>query len=94
MSVVLFLPIFQLQNAELSYLVWLSPEAQLPQHDSLKKNRLVGAILGGKNVAESAHLIHMPYTTALNIWKKYKKTGSTHNLAHSSHPRTVTDHTK
>ena len=38
--------------------------------------------------------MHMPYTTALNIWKKYKKTGSTHNLAHSSHSRTVTDHTK
>ena len=64
------------------------------QHNSPKKNRLVGAILGGKNVAESARLMHMPYSTALDIWKKYKKTGSTHNLARSGHPRTVTDHTK
>jgi hypothetical protein len=43
------------------------------QHNSPRKNCLVGAILGGKNVAESACLMHMPYTTALDIWKKYKK---------------------
>ena len=43
------------------------------QHNSLKKIHLIGAILAGKNVAQSACLMHMPYTTALDIWKKYKK---------------------
>ena len=38
--------------------------------------------------------MHMPYTTALDIWKKYKKMGLTHNLPRSGRPRTVTDHTK
>jgi hypothetical protein len=41
------------------------------QHDSLKKNRLIGAILAGKNVAQSARLVGIPYSTALDIWKKY-----------------------
>lgn len=64
------------------------------QHDSPKKNRLIGAILGGKNIAQSARLVDIPYNTALDIWKKYKNTGSTCNLPCSGRPKKVTDHTK
>jgi hypothetical protein len=39
------------------------------QHNSLKKIHLIGAILAGKNVAQSAHLIGILYSTAIDIWK-------------------------
>jgi hypothetical protein len=64
------------------------------QYDSPKKNHPIGAILGRKNIAQSAHLVDIPYNTALDIWKKYKNTSSMHNLPCSGHLKKVTDHTK
>jgi hypothetical protein len=64
------------------------------QHDTPKKNHLVGAIKAGKNVAQAAHLLEMPYSTTSDIWKKYKKMGLTRNLPHSGHSHKLRDPTK
>lgn len=64
------------------------------QHDTSKKNQLIGAIRSGKTIAQSARLVDMPYSTASDIWKKYRKTGSTRNLPRSGRPSKLTEATK
>lgn len=60
------------------------------QYDTAEKNQLIGAILSGKNVAQSARLLNMPYLTVSDIWKKYKKIGSTENHLQSGRPPKLT----
>jgi hypothetical protein len=36
--------------------------------------------MAGQTIAGAACLTHIPYLTALDIWKKFKKMGSTYNL--------------
>lgn len=64
------------------------------QHDSPKKNRLVGAIKAGMSITEAARLTGIPCQTASDIWHKYIKTGTTHNRPRSGRPHKVTDHMK
>lgn len=64
------------------------------QHSTPKKNRLIGAIISGASVAEAAALFNFPYSTASDIWKKYKKYGSTQNLPRSGRPPKLTDTSK
>ena len=61
------------------------------QHDSPKKNRLIGIVLGGQSVHQTGKMVGIPASSADRIWKKYMATGSTRNLPRSGHPRSVTD---
>jgi transposase len=51
-------------------------------------------IQGGRNVAQAARLMEIPYPTAQNIWNKYRKTGSTSNYSRSGCPTKVNNHMK
>lgn len=64
------------------------------QYDSPKKNRLIGAILAGKKVAEAARMMDMPWSTASDIWKKFQETGTTHNRYRSGRPQKVDSRTE
>lgn len=64
------------------------------QHDSPRKNRLIGAILGGQNVTTAARMMGMPRSTASDIWKKYNETGTTQNRRRSGRPKKVRSHTE
>jgi len=64
------------------------------QHDSPKKNRLIGAIQAGKTVSEAAEMVAIPTSTARDIWRKYKTTGSTKNQPRSGRPVKVTARTE
>lgn len=61
------------------------------QHGTPKKNQLVGAIRAGKSIAESSLLFSIPYSTARDIWKRYKNTGSTENYLRSGRPTKLSD---
>ena len=58
---------------------------------SSKKNRFIGAIYSGKNVTAAAHQENIPLSTAYDLAKKYKQTGSTHALRRSGRPPTLSD---
>ena len=64
------------------------------QHDSPKKNRLIGIVLGGKSVHHAGKMVGIPASSADRIWKKYTATGSTSNQPRSGRPRSVTDKAK
>lgn len=49
------------------------------QDSAAKKDQLVGTILAGKKIAQAARMFDMPWTTANNIWKKYRESGNTEN---------------
>ena len=61
------------------------------QHDSPKKNQLIGIVLGGQSVHQAGKMVGIPPSSADCIWKKYMATGSTRNLPCSGCPRSVTD---
>lgn len=61
------------------------------QHDSPKKNRLIGIYKATKNIAAAARIENMPYSTARKIVLKYNKTGSTSNYPRSGRPAIVDD---
>ncbi|KAF5333764.1 hypothetical protein D9758_016585 [Tetrapyrgos nigripes] len=61
------------------------------QHDTPKKNRLVGVIQAGKTIAQAAELIDMPFGTAKGVWARFRKTGSTKNRPCSGRPSKVSD---
>lgn len=63
-------------------------------HDTPKKNRLIGAILGGKSVAEASAMFGIPAPTAYTIRRKYLETGSTSNKSKSGRPSKVNDRGK
>lgn len=71
-----------------------APKTSRRQHDSPKKNRLIGIITGGKTIAEAAKLSEIPYPTAKKIWQKYQQHGSTSNLPRSGRRTIVTDRMK
>ena len=58
---------------------------------SPKKNRFIGAIYSGKNVTAAAHQENIPLSTAYDLAKKYKQTGSTHALRRSGRPPKLSD---
>lgn len=60
------------------------------QHSAAKKDQLVGAILAGKKIAQAARMFNMPWTTAHDIWKKYRESGNTENRHRSGRPRKTT----
>ncbi|KAE9404220.1 hypothetical protein BT96DRAFT_989495 [Gymnopus androsaceus JB14] len=64
------------------------------QHDSPKKNRLIGAIEAGRSVSSAADYAGIPRSTASDIWWKYQSTGSTHNKPHNGCPKKLTHRTK
>lgn len=64
------------------------------QHDSPKKNRLIGALLAGKGLREAAQMTDFKKSTAADIWKRYQQTGSTKNRPRSGRPKVVTDRLK
>ena len=64
------------------------------QHDSSKKNRLIGALLAGKGLCKAARMTNLQKSTAADIWKRYQQTGSTKNQPHSGCPKVVTDRLK
>ena len=64
------------------------------QHDSPKKNWLIGALLARKGLHEAAQMTDFKKSTAADIWKWYQQTGSTKNCPRSGHLRVVTDHLK
>ena len=64
------------------------------QHDSPKKNRLIGALLAGKGLREAVRMTNLQKSTATDIWKRYQQTGSTKNRPHSGRPKVVTDRLK
>jgi transposase-like protein len=59
------------------------------QHDSPKKNRFIGAVQAGKTVAAAAREHNIPQHTASDIWHKFRRTGSTHNLPRSGRPKVI-----
>ena len=61
------------------------------QHDSPKKNQLIGIVIGGQSVYQASKMVGILALSADHIWKKYMVTGSTKNLPCSGHPRSVTD---
>lgn len=67
---------------------------QSTQYDSPRKNRLIGAILGGKKVAAAARMMDMPWSMASDIWKKYNQTGTTHNRRCPGRPKILDDRTE
>ena len=69
-------------------------ETTRTQHDSPKKNRLIGIVLGGQSVHQAGKMVGIPASSADRIWKKYMATGSTRNLPRSGRPRSVTDNTE
>jgi transposase len=64
------------------------------QHNSPKKNRLIGTILAGKTIQEAAELNNIPHSTAKKIWGKYRATGTTSNRPRSGRPPKVTEKTR
>ena len=64
------------------------------QHDSPKKNWLIGIVLGGQSVHQAGKMVGIPASSADRIWKKYMATGSTRNLPCSGRPMSVTDNTE
>ena len=61
------------------------------QHDSPKKNQLIGIVLGGQSVHQDGKMVGIPALSADRIWNKYMATGSARNLPRSGCPRSVTD---
>ncbi|KAJ3743251.1 hypothetical protein DFH05DRAFT_1461381 [Lentinula detonsa] len=59
------------------------------QHNSPKKNRLIGAIQARKTIPQAAELTGIPHGSAKKIWARYKKTGSTSNYRRSGHPKKI-----
>ena len=49
-----------------------------PHHNSPKKNRFIDSVQSGLKVAQAARLYGISQLTALSLWHKFKKTGSTH----------------
>ncbi|PPQ86985.1 hypothetical protein CVT26_007550, partial [Gymnopilus dilepis] len=64
------------------------------QHDSPKKNRFIGLVLGGQNVHNASIMADIPSSTAADLWTKYKTTGSTKNRPRSGRPKKATDRVK
>ena len=62
-----------------------------PQWDTPTKNRLIGAIQSTGNVAASARKYGFRYSTAWDLWAKFKETGTTHTSPHPGRPKKVTD---
>lgn len=73
---------------------FLYPTMSHHQHDTPKKNRLVGAYKATKSVAEAACIEDLPYATAWKIIHKYKSTGSTANQQRSGWPTSITERTE
>ena len=62
-----------------------------PQWDTPTKNRLIGAIQSTGNVAASARKYGFRYSTAWDLWAKFKETGTTHTRPCPGRPKKVTD---
>ena len=62
------------------------------QLSSVKKNRLIGAVLGGQSVARAARLFDIKDSTARSIMKKYYETGDAENRPRSGRPPKLTEY--
>ena len=62
------------------------------QHDSPKKNRFISAVQSWQTIKDAAAVYDIPQQTASNVWHKFQKTGSTHNLWQSGRPKKITPH--
>jgi hypothetical protein len=62
-----------------------------PHYDTPTKNRFVGAVENGAKQCEAAKFYGILPSVANRIWKKFRKTGSTHALPQSGRPPIVTD---
>jgi hypothetical protein len=60
------------------------------QHDSPSKNCFIGAVIAASSVSEAAHQDNIPPSTAVDLYKKYQKMGSTKNCPCTSHLPKVT----
>ena len=61
------------------------------QHDTPTKNQFIGAMEATGKLRESAAKYGIKPSTALNLWTKYKDTGTTKNLPHSGRPLKLSD---
>ena len=61
------------------------------QHDTPTKNRFIGAMEATGKLHEYAAQYGIKPSTVLNLWTKYKNTGTTKNLLHSGHPPKLSD---
>jgi transposase len=59
------------------------------RHDSPRKNRFIGAVLSGMEIAVAAEQENIPLRTAYNIKKKYDTYGSTTSLSRPGRPPKV-----
>jgi transposase len=64
------------------------------QHDSPKKNRLIGMVVAGMPVLKASTAVGIPSPSAYRIVNKYRATGSTSNLPRSGRPTAVSDRTR
>ena len=71
-----------------------TPRPSRVQHDSPRKNRLIGACIMGIPVAAAAEEENIPRSTAYNIWNKYLETGTTHYEPRSGRPPKMSEHGK
>lgn len=60
------------------------------QHDTPRKNRLVGQVEAGRSIPEAAKENQIPQSTAYSIVDRYRTTGSTDNKPRSGRPSKVT----
>ena len=61
------------------------------QHDTPTKNRFISAMEATGRLCESAAKYGIKWSTTLNLWTKYKNTGTTKNLPCSGHPPKLSD---
>ena len=59
--------------------------------DSPRKNRFIGRVAAGSSQAEAARQENIKPSTASDLIKKWKETGTTHNRPRSGRPPKVTD---
>ena len=60
------------------------------QHDGPTKNHFIGAVIAGSSISEAACQENIPPSTAVDLYNKYQKTGSTKNCPCSGCPPKVT----
>ena len=58
------------------------------------KNQFIGAMKASGNLRQSAKLVGIKWSTASDIWQRYKRTGSTRNLHRSGRPEKLGDRGK
>lgn len=69
----------------------MSDYVQRSEYDSPFRNRVVGAIKGGRKIREAAALFKVPPSTAHLWWSHFKNRGTTHALPRSGRPRKLTE---